>query len=82
MDGKVVVLSDIHFGVDDCSIGTYVQDNELTEPQLTKRRDAVSLFCNYIRETNIKYLILLGDVFDLQLSTIGGAVKASEDFFI
>ena len=80
--GKTIVLSDLHFGVAECSIGTWSEDHLLPKEKKKKNKKNLERLFDYFGDVkNLQHIILLGDVFDLHLSNLTSAIKASMSFF-
>ena len=73
--GKIMVMSDIHFGLDACNINCPVGIGE--SHQNTARIDR--LF-EWIEGQQVEEFVFLGDVFDLHLSNLADSIKNSRYF--
>lgn len=77
---KTAVLSDIHFGVKECTIGIAVDSHKTRKKENTKE-DFVNKFVKHLLNEQIESIILLGDIFDIHLSNLETAIKKSSYFF-
>jgi len=76
--GKKIVMSDIHFGIDDSNLdvdGQNVRSNG--------NKKTIDAFMKHLESKEIKAdtVIFLGDLFDLHLSNFSRALKGSKYFF-
>ena len=76
---KIVVMSDIHFGIEECTIG--VPHNGALVAAAENKKSNVDALINFLKEGAIQEVILIGDIFDLIFSNFHSALKASEYFF-
>ena len=69
--GKTAVLSDVHFGIEECNLrGTHAAG-----------RANVEKLMQALKRHELDELILLGDIFDMNLSNFAESVTASKYFF-
>lgn len=82
VSGTALVMSDIHFGLPECTLGTPPSVPATSGSHRTRKQAARQSFLAYLRTLpNCNTLILLGDIFDLQLSNLSDAINASRFFF-
>lgn len=74
---KIVVMSDIHFGLEECSIGVPTNGSLVAK----KKKNVERLINSFSKEGDIEEVILLGDIFDLNFSNFHNSLKVSEYFF-
>lgn len=77
---KIVVMSDIHFGRDECNLSI----DEPTQPvNRPNRKDQIDCFFRWLdnEQQNVDEFIFIGDIFDLQLSNFQKATSKSFYFF-
>lgn len=74
---KIIVLSDVHFGIKECKL-----NGSLNGKELKKGKANVDKFFEAIKPLgDIQEFIFLGDIFDLHLSNFFNVTKSSRYFF-
>ena len=78
--GKIVVMSDIHFGRDECNLSIEEPTEAVKGPT---RKEKIDCFFWWLdnQQQNIDEFIFIGDIFDLHLSNFQKAISNSIYFF-
>ena len=77
--GKIVIISDMHFGVDECNFNI---DAKYGRRLNDIRKKNIDNFFSWLNQYGvIEEFIFIGDIFDLQLSNFAKAVTGSYYFF-
>lgn len=77
--GKIIVISDIHFGLNRCNLN--IEDKDRRKIKI-KRKEKIDYFFNWLitEQKDIDEFIFIGDIFDLHLSNFTKAVSGSYYF--
>lgn len=76
---KIVVMSDIYFGIEECTIG--LPPNGSSSAKQKSKKDNVDVLIKFFKQEGINEIYLLGDIFDTFFSNFHNTIKASEYFF-